>query len=656
MRLFSRLGITSVGDLLQFYPRDYEDRSRIVSLVEAAQVHAAAVLVTVVRHDYFPFAGGRTLKIIVADDSSDGALVCFGRNFLSRSFEPGKRFFIWGQFRFRKGEIQASSFDAEPEEKASSFGSIQPVYQLTEGLGQTTIRRAVATALQQYGKSISDELPEMLRREKTLLEKRRALRAIHLPSSMKELEKARKRLVFEELFLFQLELTRLALLRRRQARRERTHRLHSFLEPFLEGLPFTLTVDQAAVREEIAADMERPEQMIRLLQGDVGSGKTLVALLAALDALERGYQVAFMAPTELLARQHALTVSRLLDGFPVRIALALGTMSTAQRKLLYRSVEEGETHLIVGTHALFSADVTYRNLGLVVVDEQHRFGVEQRAKLSEKGLNPDILLMSATPIPRSLALTAFGDTDISTIRTMPPGRVPIETHLTKHGSEENVFQAVDREIEAGHQAYFVYPRISAEGVQQLKNVEEMYGFLHRRFAGRRLALVHGRIDEETREERMNAFRDGTVDILVATTVVEVGVDVPNATCMVIEHAEIFGLAALHQLRGRVGRGSEQSYCFLIYDPDLTETARDRLRIMYEERDGFVIAEEDLRLRGPGDLSGLKQSGFLRFRLADIQRDMKVMQESRQDARTLLEEDPDLTKPEHGALKEILSCR
>ncbi len=645
VRLFHRMGVKTVGDLLQFYPRAYEDRSKTLSLVEAAQEHAAAVRVTVVGHEFFYPRTGKTLKIIVSDDTSRASLVCFGRNFLEKSFVPGREFYIWGQFRLRFGEISASVFEAEPVANSPGFGVIQPVYQLTEGLGQTIVRRAVQAALEQYNRGLSDEIPEEIRRAGDLMGKSEALTAIHRPPDLAALERAKARLVFEELFLFQMQLIRLAAGRKAHVKRTIPPDARNLGTLFRTKLPFTPTESQEAVFAEIRADMERPTQMIRLLQGDVGSGKTLVAILAALESLGRGQQVAFMAPTELLARQHAKTLSTLLAGLPVRLGLATGKMNAAQRKHLFGSVRTGETDLVIGTHALFSADLAYHDLGLAIIDEQHRFGVDQRALLEAKGLNPDILLMSATPIPRTLALTAFGGTDISTIRGLPPGRTPVETHLTRHGSEENVYRAVERELAAGRQAYFVYPRISAEGAgnlkNNLKNVEEMFSVLRHRFPTTTIAIVHSRIDDDERDRRMSAFRTGEVQILVATTVVEVGVDVPNATCMVVDHAEYYGLSALHQLRGRVGRGENRSYCFLIYDPDLTETAKERLQVLYREHDGFVVAEEDLRIRGPGDLSGLRQSGFMRFRIADLHEHMGVMQETRRIARSIVEIDETL---------------
>jgi ATP-dependent DNA helicase RecG len=392
--------------------------------------------------------------------------------------------------------------------------------------------------------------------------------------------------------------------------------------------------------------MEQPWPMNRLLHGDVGSGKTLVALLAALRAIERGEQAVLMVPTELLARQHAWTAAAILSQTDVNVALAIGAAAAPARRALREAVAAGEIDLVVGTHALFSADVIYANLGLVIIDEQHRFGVSQRRAIMERGTSPDLLLMSATPIPRSLALTAFGDSDVSAITHLPPGRKPIRTRLARMGNEERVYRFVHKELEAGRQAYFVYPAIDEGGTRGLRSAAEMAEILAERFAPYTVGVAHSRLDQEERAATMEQFKNGLIHVLVATSVVEVGVDVPNATCIVIEHAELFGLAALHQLRGRVGRGEFQSHCILVYQEPLTDDAKERLRVLYQSNDGFHIAEEDLRIRGPGDLLGTRQAGFLRFRFADIRRDMELMLNARRHIAAILRDDPDLTQTEH----------
>jgi ATP-dependent DNA helicase RecG len=408
------------------------------------------------------------------------------------------------------------------------------------------------------------------------------------------------------------------------------------------------------VTEEIGAEIASTRPMMRLLQGDVGCGKTLVALLATALVASAEEQVAFMVPTELLARQQAETAARILEPVGVRIGFLTGNVRDAGRSRLLEAIRSGEVDLIVGTHALFSEDVEFARLGMVIIDEQHRFGVLQRLAILEKGDVPDLLLMTATPIPRSLALTVFGDLDTSTIRTMPHGRLPVRTHLARRGNEAKVYDRVRRELASGHQAYFVYPLIAQSERMQLKDAESMYEELDAHvFAEYEVALIHSRISEEEKRERMARFNRGEVDVLVATSVVEVGVDVPNATCMVIEHAERFGLAALHQLRGRVGRADVQSYAFLIYDSEITEIAKRRLLVMKETNDGFQIAEEDLKIRGPGELTGTQQTGELELRFADIVSDFELLKQSRDDVAYILGDDPGLLAPEHTPIREVL---
>jgi ATP-dependent DNA helicase RecG len=426
-------------------------------------------------------------------------------------------------------------------------------------------------------------------------------------------------------------------------------------QQLIQRLPFTLTADQDHVLEEINQDLQQPVVMTRLLQGDVGSGKTLVAFLAALPCIEAGHQVAFMAPTELLAQQHAENAAIFLEPLGIRIAILTGTLRSEQRGLLLDSLARGEIDIAMGTHALFSSDVTFHSLGLVIVDEQHRFGVVQRLSLVEKGDLPDLLLMTATPIPRTMALTVFGDLDISTIKTLPPGRKPVETHLAREGNEEKVYRWIEKEIRKGRQAYFVYPLIRQSDKMELKNAEDMFHDLDTNiFPEFSLGLIHSQLPEQEKEETMGKFVSGSLDILVSTSVVEVGVDVPNATCMVIEHAERFGLAALHQLRGRVGRSSYQSYAFLVFSESLTETGKKRLMVMKECNDGFVIAEEDLKMRGPGEITGTRQSGDYGFRIADPAADETILLQAREEARNRLQEDRALSTPDNKVIRRVLT--
>jgi ATP-dependent DNA helicase RecG len=643
----SALGIHSIADLLLFPPRTYEDRIKRVPLGEAARTPVSPTTVNtqaeVLEHRYFGRPGKRTLKVIIQDDTGCGALVCFGRNFLAKKLTPGSRFFIYGVFQHRYGEVQSSSFEVEPVrengETSGMFGKILPVYPLSGRLTQKLLRHAVSQALTRYGSYLENELPASMIERLDLMEKSSALKEVHFPSSMEQLERARFTLKFEELFYLQLSLLEKIRERKDRSRKVGGPAATRLLESALARLPFPLTRDQQTVLEELRADFSKPHGMTRLLQGDAGCGKTLVSLLTALHYIEAGVQVAMMAPTELLAAQHAETASALTSPLGVRTAVLTGSVKGEQRQLLLSSLNRGEVDLVVGTHALFSQDVRYKNLGFVIVDEQHRFGVLQRLALIEKGAGgkdaPDLLLMTATPIPRTLSLTVFGDLDISTIRMMPPGRKPVKTHLAKQGREEEVYERVRREVGRGRRAYFVYPAIEESGKIDVASAEDRFLYLQKSvFPDYRLGLIHSRLDEEQKKEVMEQFSAGTIDILVSTTVVEVGVDVPEATCMVIENAERFGLSTLHQLRGRVGRGEHQSYAFFIYHPALTDAAKQRLHVLKKTNDGFIIAEEDLRIRGPGEVTGIKQSGSFSLFFSDLMEDYELAKTAREEAKRI----------------------
>jgi ATP-dependent DNA helicase RecG len=651
----AKLGVFSVADLLLDYPRDYDDRTSFVPFADFAKEPRVRTLAEVVSHDWFGFGRMRTLKITVRDGSSSAVLVCFNRPYLENQLPIGSRVVVTGKFGFRYGDIQSSAFEVEPlgEDGAPASG-ILPVYSLTEGLTQGQVRRVMKAAIAEYGAKVEEELPAVLRERKALMAKRDALRAVHFPVGHEELAAARSSLIFEELFYFQLAVARRAM-RRREVQVERRAPQGLLKRRLIERLPFELTSGQVEAAAEIAADMASPRPMARLLQGDVGSGKTLVAFLACLDAIEAGGQAAIMAPTELLARQHAATAARLLEPLGVRLAFLSGNVDDAARKPLLAALKAGEVDLVLGTQALFSDDVEYASLRLSVVDEQHRFGVLQRLALSRKGPVPDLLLMTATPIPRTLALTVFGDLSVSAIRTMPPGRKTVITHLSKAGNEAKVYDFVRRLLAAGRQAYFVYPLIGESERLELKNAVAMEERLRDEiYPEFKVGLIHSRLKEEEKRAAMDSFARGELSALVATSVVEVGVDVPNAAAMVVEHAERFGLAALHQLRGRVGRGSEQSYCFLVYSEEVTEEAKARLKAMLGTSDGFALAEEDLRIRGPGEIAGTAQSGYLRLSIADPIRDALVLEEARAEAFALLEADPGLLDPPNAPIREVLA--
>jgi ATP-dependent DNA helicase RecG len=658
-RRFERLGIRTIGELLRHYPKTYQDRRHKDSLGRAERAERVNVLVRVRSRICMGRGYRKTLKVAIEDETGQGALLCFGRNYLSGVLHPGKWFWVWGRFQRRHGELQASDFEIEeyePGRERAEFARILPVYALTEGLGQNAVRQVMRQALALVKPNLSEELPPAFRERRGCLPQRDALKAVHFPESMEQLAQARKTLVYEELLHYQLVLRRSRLIRA-SVKRTRNRHSGSLKRALLERLPFSLTSDQLSVLQEIEEDLFASHPGARLLQGEVGSGKTLVALAAALSVIEAGEQAALLVPTELLARQHGDNAARLLEPLGVRVAFLSGNVQGAPRRLLLESLREGEIDLLIGTHALFSEEVRYRRLGLAIVDEQQRFGVAQRQALLAKGEHPDLLLMSATPIPRTLALSAFGELDISEIRSLPKGRKPVITHLARQGNEAKVYERVRQEVYKGGQAYFVYPLIEESSSLDLKDAERMYERLqHGVFADLRLALIHSRVAEEEKIRVMQEFAAGRIDILVATSVLEVGVDVPAASCMVIEHAERFGLSNLHQLRGRVGRGERQSYAFLIYGDNLTEAGIARLKAIMNAADGFQIAEQDLKIRGPGEFLGEKQSGFPRFRIADLLSDWDLFLLAREDAGEILSRDPRLLDPQHRDLREALDMQ
>lgn len=689
----NRLGVSTVGDLLRLWPRAWEDRSRYNTLSEWNKFHKLNVPVTIMDQQWFGYGRMKTLKLIVCDsEGTRGELACFNRPFLEKSFPEGTKALVYGSFSVKYGSIQSSSFDIEQYDTAER--RVLPVYPLTQGLTQTKLRKLIEQALNSYARGIDSELPTDVLNKYGYPDKRTVLFAMHRPASMQEAENARTALIFEEFFLYEAAVGMRALERRGVLPRtpgakgqgsvlpaqtadgdsqaaedgqatavqagasegavqsvEPLQYTYSPLQKeLLSRLPFTLTADQQTVTAEINADLDGTAPAARLIQGDVGSGKTLVAFLACLKVIEGGGQAALMAPTELLARQHADNAAKLLEPLGVRLAFLTGNLKAAGRSQLLQQLASGNIDLIIGTHALFSAQTLYKNLRMVVIDEQHRFGVLQRSAIIQKGIDsgkkaPHFLMMSATPIPRTLALSMFGDLDISVIKTMPPGRKPVITYVAPESKAEKVYYFIGQDILAGKQAYFVYPIIEDSETLSLKSAEDMFAELSRDFPHHRLALLHSKVPEDEARAIMQDFRSGAIHILVATSVIEVGVDVPNATCMVIEHADRFGLSALHQLRGRIGRGSDQSYCFLLYGKNITETGMARLKVMASTTDGFVIAEEDLKLRGPGDIGGIEQSGYCGFELADPIRDFALLEKARIAAFEMLAAQRGLTQRE-----------
>jgi len=665
----ARLGIFKVSDILSFYPRDWEDRSILVPLKNFKD-NSVCTLVTVLTREFMGYGPTRAMKVYIEDDTAQAVLICFNlskRPWLEKTLITGSKHMVYGNFCVKKGELQSSSFKTSSETKIKNFNRILPVYPLTSGIKQINLHRLTSELLRRYVKDIEDELPFFIIQKRNLLSKKEAVQEIHFPLSMSSLEKAKETLVYEELFYLETMVIRRSLDRKRNNinifsdESGKEHDVTPLQKRLLERLPFALTEGQRKASAEINRDMSSNAAMARLLQGDVGSGKTLVSFMAALKAIDAGIgynqnaekgQAVIMAPTELLARQHAENAARLLEPLGINIAFLTGNIKSRGRRELLKNLASGMIDIAVGTHALFSRDVEYKNLKLVVIDEQHRFGVTQRSLIMSKGKNPGLLMMSATPIPRTLSLTVFGDMDVSVIKDMPPGRKIIKTHLAKESNEKKVYDFVHKELQKGRQAYFVYPLI--EGEDGIKDAVSMADRLSVNiFPEYKTALIHSKIPEEDKKKTMDDFRNGEIKILAATSVVEVGVDVPNATCMVIEHAERFGLSALHQLRGRVGRGQEQSYCFLVYSDELTDEGKARLKVMLENSDGFVIAEEDLRLRGPGQIMGKEQSGYLVLGISNPIRDMETLVLAREDALSILENDPDLLLEDNRIIARVL---
>lgn len=660
--LFEKMGVRTVRDLLYHFPRRYEDRTRFARISQLRHGEPATVLGTVLAADNVQTRGRLVItKVAVDDGSGVVALTWFNQKFRKEQFNKlrGRRIVAYGAAQLGRWGVEISSPEWELyDENADplSSGRVVPVYPLTEGMFQVNVRRALANAVEGYVGLVEETLPADLRDRLGLADLTWALRNIHFPESEPALEEARRRLVFEELFALQLALA----MRKRQMEVPGGGIEFAVPETLADDLrqllPFELTNAQKRVIGEIAADMARPVCMNRLLQGDVGSGKTAVALAAMLIAVRNGCQAALMAPTEILAEQHYIGISALLGNvglMEIRADLLTGSLRSSSRQAVRDRVASGQTQIVIGTHALIQEGVEFRRLGLVIVDEQHRFGVLQRAALMDKGLNPDMLVMTATPIPRTLTLTVYGDLDVSIIDELPPGRKAVKTHWKQIGERRKVYAALRTIIEQGRQAYVVCPLIEESDKLQARAATELAEFLQNEiYPDLRVGLLHGQMKTDEKDRVMSAFRAGEIDVLVSTTVIEVGVDVPNATCMVIEDADRFGLAQLHQLRGRVGRGEEQSFCVLICEAN-TEDAIKRMQTMASTNDGFKIAEEDLKIRGPGEFYGTRQSGVAGLKIADIFRDVPILELARKEAFDLVERDPQLSDPAVSGLRRDL---
>ncbi|MCG9895274.1 MAG: ATP-dependent DNA helicase RecG [Fimbriimonadaceae bacterium] len=677
--ILRRLGLETVRDVLWHFPRRFEDRRNLPPIMMAQPGRPATLRGVVVQVESRPLRGGKKLvRVRIEDDTGVADLVWFNQPWLAKRFQHGQEVIAYGMVKEARGrlEVSAPEFELmEDEEDVEDFAKIVPVYPLKEGVGQLLVRRAAAAAAEHFAGQADDPVPESIRGRFQLPSLAWSLRSMHLPAELHDHDRARRRIAFDEFLVLQLELQ----IRRRMLQKEvgisfpisnlgaddrPPTTLFDSAEP-TEGLwpeihrilPFELTRAQTRVIGEVFADMERPVPMNRLVQGDVGSGKTAVAACAILAAVRCGYQAALMAPTEILAEQHAANLTRLFDPIGIPVVMLSGRLNARQKRRALELAASGEGRLCVGTHALVQEGVVFHRLGLAVIDEQHRFGVLQRATLRSKGLgNPDVLVMTATPIPRTMTMAVHGDLDVSVIDELPPGRRPIKTHWRTPDRRDDVYARVDGLLEEGRQAYIVCPMIAESDKMQAQAAEELYNRLRTTiYTHRRVGLLHGQMKPAEKDAVMDAFRRHDLDILVSTVVIEVGVDVPNATVMIIEDAERFGLAQLHQLRGRVGRGAHQSFCILISE-GRSEESQARLKVMVETTDGFRIAEEDLRLRGPGDVAGTRQSGALDFRVADLVRDSVMLEKAREAAGMLLDDDPQLELPQHQALLDMVRSK
>jgi ATP-dependent DNA helicase RecG len=653
-----RLGVITARDLLFHIPRRYEDASTISPISSLEPGMDGTIIGRVISKGIIPTRRGlRIFQAVLKDDTGMIEASWPGQPFLDRTIEKGDMMLLTGPVRFYHGrQLQPREYiHLGKDDEGVNGGRVLAVYPATEGLSFKVIRGVIDAHLDTLLPMLAEYLPDDVLRLAGVPPLREAMRMVHRPQSIAEGAQGRSRLAFEELLFVHILHRRANALVREKRHGIAFKNKRELTSALKKALPFTLTNAQTTALREIVTDMASDRKMHRLLQGDVGSGKTIVALFAALLAMENGYQAAIMVPTELLAEQHARTLTRLLEPLGIQPILVTGGLKSGARKSAAAKLASNAPLLAIGTHALVQQAAVFGRLGFVTIDEQHRFGVEHRAALSAKGDSPDVLLMSATPIPRSLALTFYGDLDVSTLDERPAGRQPVTTVMRPEKARDRVLEFVARETEKGRQAYVVYPVIEESEKTDLKAATTMYEQLSAGpFAGRVVALIHGRVPADEREKIMRAFRDGKIDILVSTTVIEVGIDVANATVMLIEHPERFGLSQLHQLRGRVGRGAEASYCVLL--GDVGDEAAERLRIFVETDDGFEIARADLRLRGMGNLFGQEQSGEATFRIADPVADEALNLKARAAAEILLDRDPDLAARENAGIRKVMSSR
>ena len=654
VQLLNKLGVFTLKDLITYYPRTYEDRSKPKNIAEC--IDGEEVLIEAYasgRVSDVRLRGKTMQKLVIRDETGVATAVWFNQSYLKNKFEQGKKYTFYGKVNNTFGRITINSPVFDEEGKTSNTGKIIPIYPLTFKLSQNMIRKIMENAIKEVEGKLEETLPEYILKEYHLEGINEATKNIHFPKEFKDFNTARNRLAFEELLTMQLALLEL---KNSYINEEKgiqfSKNVH--MSDIINKLPFQLTNAQRRVLEEIDNNMESEKPMNRLLQGDVGSGKTVIAMCSAYKAVKCGYQVAIMAPTAILATQHLENFKNMLDELDIKCELLISAMTKKKKTELLERLANGEIDILIGTHALLQENVEFKNLGLVVTDEQHRFGVKQRTTIVEKGQNPDVLVMTATPIPRTLALILYGDLDISIIDELPPNRKKIDTFAVTKGMEDRINNFIKVQLKEGRQAYIVCPLVEENEELDLKSVEKLYEKCKTEtFPEYRVEYIHGKMKAKDKDDIMMRFKNREIDILISTTVIEVGVDVPNANIMVIEDAQRFGLAQLHQLRGRVGRGEYKSYCILKYEGK-GETVRKRMKVMCDTNDGFIISEKDLELRGAGDFFGTMQHGLPEFKIANLFEDMQILKMAQEVAIKIIDKDPKLEKEENFKLKRLIS--
>ena len=656
IQLLNKLKIYTLKDLITYYPRDYEDRSKPKNICDCED--GEEVLIEAMPTGKIAeYRKGKMVisKLTVRDQTGTCYITWYNQGYLRNKFIPTKFYRFFGKVSKKGTRLEMNSPVFDEIEQTKNTGKIIPIYPLTYELKQSTLRRIIENGLAEVQGKLEETLPEYILKENNLLDINTCIERIHFPEDFSDYNKSRERLVFEELLTTQLALLKL----KNNYEREKNGIAFSKdakMSDVINVLPFKLTKAQLRVLEEIDNDMESDKSMNRLLQGDVGSGKTVVAMIAAYKAVKSGYQAAIMAPTAILASQHFESFGSILNQFGIKCELLISSISKKKKTEILEKLQNGEIDILIGTHAMLEENVSFKNLGLVVTDEQHRFGVKQRATIASKGKNPDTIAMSATPIPRTLALILYGDLDISIIDELPPNRKKIETYAVRKGMSERVNEFVRKQIDSGRQAYIVCPLVEENeelGLNSVIELEEKYK--NETFSNYKVAYLHGKMKTKEKDEIMEQFKNGEIQILIATTVIEVGVNVPNASIMVVENAERFGLAQLHQLRGRVGRGEYQSYCILKFEGN-SETTRQRMKVMCDTNDGFVISEKDLELRGSGDFFGTEQHGIPEFKIANLFEDMGTLKKVQKIAMQIMVDDPLLEKKENEKLNKIIKAK